>query len=55
MGQQRGHVEVANPADFELEILETSQVVAALLVAPDGKIVASNARLRGLLGLAGAR
>jgi signal transduction histidine kinase len=55
MRQQRGHAEVAPPADFELEILETSVVVAALFVAPDGKIVASNGRIRGLLGVADAR
>src|SRR5262245_43158624 len=55
MRQHRGHAEVATSADFELEILETSLVVAALLVAPDGKIVASNARLRGLLGVSDAR
>ncbi|HEX5047470.1 MAG TPA: ATP-binding protein [Gammaproteobacteria bacterium] len=55
MGQQRGHAEVAAPADFELEILEATQVVAAVLVAADGKIAASNGRLRALLGVDSAR
>src|SRR5882672_5815066 len=55
MRQQRGQAEVAASADFELEILETSLVVAALLVGLDGKVVASNGRMRGLLGVADAR
>jgi PAS domain-containing protein len=55
MRQQRGHAEVASAADFELEILEATQVVAAVLVAADGTIAASNARLRALLGVETAR
>ncbi|HET8698567.1 MAG TPA: ATP-binding protein [Gammaproteobacteria bacterium] len=55
MQQQRGHAEVVTPSDFELTILETSAVVAALVVTPEGKIAASNARLRGLLGATDAR
>jgi signal transduction histidine kinase len=55
MRQQRGHAEVASPADFELEILAATQVVAALLVADDGTIAASNNRLRSVLGVEHAR
>src|SRR5262249_62313384 len=55
MRQHGGHAEVASPADFELEILEATQVVAAVLVAADGTVAGSNGRLRALLGVETAR
>ena len=38
-------------ADFDLAILESSNVVAAIVVAADGAIVGANARMRRFLGL----
>jgi len=37
--------------DLELKILESSTAVAALVVVPDGRIVAANARMRRFLGV----
>ena len=41
-------------ADFDLAILEASNVVAAIVVAADGAIVGANARMRRFLGLSDA-
>src|SRR5262245_11040616 len=39
------------PSDVDLTFLETSSIVAALVVAPDGVIVGANARMRRFLGV----
>jgi signal transduction histidine kinase len=57
MPQPKSRKEAASGDDFDLAILEASSVVAAIAVAPDGTILAANARMRRFLGLgvAGAR
>ncbi len=40
-------------ADADLAVLESSTVVAAVVVAADGAILAANARMRSLLGIRG--
>jgi len=42
---------VQAPADVDLANLEASSVVAAIVLAPDGRIVGANARMRRLLGI----
>jgi signal transduction histidine kinase/CheY-like chemotaxis protein len=44
---------VQRAADIDLTELEVSSVVAAIVVAVDGRIVGANARMRRLLGIAG--
>jgi signal transduction histidine kinase len=39
------------PADVDLEMFETSSVVATIVLAGDGRIRSANALMRGLLGL----
>jgi signal transduction histidine kinase/CheY-like chemotaxis protein len=43
------------PADIDLATLEASSVVAAVVLAPDGRIVGANARMRRLFALTDLR
>ncbi|HEY3518693.1 MAG TPA: ATP-binding protein [Gammaproteobacteria bacterium] len=51
MLQRKTRRETAGRADFDLALLESSSVVAAIAVATDGAIVAANARMRRFLSL----
>src|SRR5690349_18419284 len=45
---------IGGRADLDLAMLESSSVVAAIVVAPDGAVLAANGRMRRFLGLGDA-
>jgi signal transduction histidine kinase len=55
MPQPTSRTESYRARTDDLAIVEASNVVAAVVVAPDGTILGANGRMRRLLGMAGAR
>jgi signal transduction histidine kinase/CheY-like chemotaxis protein len=55
MPQPTSRVQARPATDFDLALLETSTVVATIVVAHDGRILAANAGMRRLLGISDPR
>ncbi len=54
MRQAQGRPDPAEQASAEWSLLEGSAIVATIVLAPDGRVVRSNARMRELLAVGAA-